>query len=381
MQKQMLRLRHEVKMSAENEAEIMVYSEIVSPGWKWDESEMSAADFDKKLKEVKGASKLKLRINSPGGTATEAVAMRAMLLSAGFEEINVEVEGLCASAATLLCCLPGAHVRMAEGSYFMIHNPWSIAFGNAEQIERTAIALRKMEDDFTSIYQKQCGKNEEQIKSWMDDETWFTAKEAVDAGFAHEVLEAEPIAATVAPDMMGAMKNLYLHTPEAVAVQNTVSTGKLAVAANKPAEHKENNSEEETEHMDISKLTLEELQAQNPALFQALIDQGGESERQRIQEIDDLTPPGYEAIAEEAKANKTSALEYHKRIVKAQKEKSDKFLENRIRETAPAAQVPGGASEDETGKEAEEKAIQANAKEIAAFAERYSRGVTGGGMY
>lgn len=380
MNKQMLRLRHELRMSAgQDEAEILIYSEIISPGWKWDESDMSAADFDKALKAAKGARKLTLRINSPGGTATEAVAMRAMLLGADFQEIEVHVEGLCASAATLLCCLPGANVRMAEGSYFMIHNPWNIVWGDAEKMERVALSLRKMEADFQGIYSKACGQDAETIKKWMDEETWFSAREAVEAGFAHEVLEAEPIAASVDPTIMSAMKDLYHSVPKAVAEKEGISPDEPAVAAGKSAEYI-NDSEEETEHMDIKDLTLEDLQAQNPALFQSVMSAGSQQERQRIQEIDDLTPMGYEDEAQKAKADGTSAMDFHKQIVKAQREKGAQFLAKRQKETQPAAEVPGGASEDAGGKGDAEKAIQDNAKEVAAFAKAYSN-KPDGGMY
>ena len=382
MNKQMLRLRHEVRASAEQDAaEILIYSEIVSPGWKWDDSEMSAVDFDKALKEAKGAKKLLLRINSPGGTATEAVAMRTMLLRAGFPEVEVYVDGLCASAATLLTCLPGAKVTMAEGSYFMIHNPWSIAWGNADDMERTVATLRKMEGDFRSIYHKSCGQDEEQIKRWMDDETWFTAKEAVELGFAHELLEAEPIAASVSPDIMAAMQGLYQRTPDSVAVKQATSPEPKAVAAAGAAENT-NNSEEETEHMDIKNLTLEELRAQNPALYASIVSAGSEDERKRIQDIDDLTPAGadYEKMAAQAKADGTSALDFHKQIVKAQRDKGAQFLANRQKETAPAAQVPGSAAEDSDKPDTTEQQIQANAKEIAEMA-KAQRGAVDGTMY
>lgn len=379
MKNQMLKLRHDVRMSAQNEAEILIYSEIVSPGWKWDESEMSAVDFDKALKAVKGANKLTLRINSPGGTATEAVAMRAMLLNANFPEVEVHVDGLCASAATLLTCLPGAKVIMAEGSYFMIHNPWSIAWGNAEQMERTVNTLRKMEGDFRAIYNKACGQDDATIKDWMDKETWFSAQEAVDVGFAQEVLEAEPVAASVDPTMMSAMQDMYRNTPKAVVVKPEISPEEPAVAAGESAEHTF-NSEEETEHMDIKDLTLEELQAQNPALYQSVMSAGSESERKRIEEIDDLTPAGYEDMATKAKLEGISAMDYHKQIVKAQREKGKEFMANRQKETQPAAKVQGGASEDSDGAQNAEKALQDNAKEIAAFAKAYGNGVDGG-MY
>lgn len=376
MKGQGLKFRYDTKMLEQDTAEIMVYSEIVSPGFKWEENEMSAVDFDKELKKVKGAKKLIIRINSPGGTATEAVAMRAMLLSAGFPETEVHIEGLCASAATLLCCLPGAKVIMAEGSFFMIHNPWSIAIGSAEEIETTAGRLRKMESEFRDIYSKASGQDDETIKAWMDAETWFTAKEAADAGFAHEVLEAEPIAASIAPDMLDTMQKIYRNTPKAVAETKEFRPDNPEVAAGKSAE---DIKEEERTDMNINEITMDELKAENPELYESIMSAGSESERKRIQEIDELTIPGYEDLAMKAKQDGTSAFEFHKQLIRAQKERADKFMTDRQKELEASAGVPGGASED-TGDSAMEAAIKKNAQDIADYAKAYS-GVSDGTMY
>ena len=104
-------------MKAEGEdAEVMVYSVITR--YKWDEDDVTATDFDKQLKEAKknGAKNLHIRINSPGGEVYSAVAMRSMVMNAGFDRVSVMIEGLCASAATLFATIPGAHVVIAEGS-------------------------------------------------------------------------------------------------------------------------------------------------------------------------------------------------------------------------------------------------------------------------
>lgn len=160
---------------------------------------MTAKDFDKLLKDAKaqGAKKLRIRINSGGGSVWQAVAMRAMLLNSQFEEISVDIEGICASAATLFVCLPDVHVRIAEGSEFMIHNPSTYAGGTAADFEAMAERMRKMEDEDHIMYAKRTGQSEEQIKKWMDAETWFTAREAVEHGFADELVEAGEIAACV----------------------------------------------------------------------------------------------------------------------------------------------------------------------------------------
>ena len=104
--------------AAKEEAEILIYSEIVSYKWSERDPEITAGDFDKLLKEAKssGATKLRLRINSPGGSVWQAVAIKAMLDMSGFEEINVDIEGLCASAATFFAWIQDAHVGMAQGS-------------------------------------------------------------------------------------------------------------------------------------------------------------------------------------------------------------------------------------------------------------------------
>ena len=139
------------RLSADNsEAEIMLYGQIIEDmpeNWKFSKEDKSAADFDKAIKSVKesGAKKLTLRVNSPGGIVTEAVAMRGILCAAGFEKISIRIEGLCASAATIIATIPGAHVQIAPGSEYMIHNPWTIDWGNAEQFEHTAQHLRAEE--------------------------------------------------------------------------------------------------------------------------------------------------------------------------------------------------------------------------------------------
>jgi len=134
--KDIFKIGYSVKMSAESDdtAEVMLYGEIVGdvPSY-WNyfyPEDKNASIFKKAIEDVKkeGATKLLLRINSPGGVCTEAVAMRSILANAGFDEINIRIEGLCASAATMIASIPGAHVAIAEGSEYMIHNPWCMAY-------------------------------------------------------------------------------------------------------------------------------------------------------------------------------------------------------------------------------------------------------------
>lgn len=398
------RIRFTMKAEGED-AEVMVYSEIVSDKW-WDD-EVSTGDFDKALKEAKknGAKNLNIRINSPGGEVYAAVAMRSMVINAGFEKVRVMVEGLCASAATLFATIPGAHVVIAEGSEFMIHNPMTITWGNAQEIEKTVDHLRKMEDQFHGMYAAKTGQTEDQIKEWMDATTWFTAKEAVDNGFCDELLASEKIAACVSKRDMALMKAIYGGVPEQVAekdealafggvlkaIERTVFPGDNAQepilpptdettkvsngtpVAGVPSENK-SSRKGETKKMEkeIKDISEEELRAENPALYEQVQQAAVTAERTRLSDIDALTDPGYEDLAEQAKANGTSAMDFHKQLIAAKKQKGADFMAARAQETANAAQVAGGAPDGNA--KTEEQEMEDFAKSVAGYANQYAPG-------
>lgn len=375
------RLGYKVHMAAESEdtAEVMLYGQIVEDGpkwWKWSEEDKSAADFKKAIDDVRegGAKKLLLRINSPGGVCTESVAMRSILGNAGFDEINIRIEGMCASAATDIATLPGAHVTIAEGSEYMIHNPWCIALGNANELEHTIERLRGIEQMSRGFYVKRTGQSEEQIKEWMDAETWFTAEEAVEYGFADEVLESEVMNATPAA-ALAVMRNLYRSVPEQIGIEEDpkeeVSNG--TPLAGEPAEDK---CEKEEIAMELNDITLEQLREGNPALLEQIKQNAVDAERERLSDIDALTVPGYEDLATKAKAEGTSAMDFQKQIVAAMRQKGNDFLEARQRETAPAQEVVGG---EPSNTKTEEQEIQDNAKLIAEYAKGYT--ATGDTMF
>lgn len=417
MNKDIFRLAHSVRMSAEEKdlAEVMLYGEIVQDYGEWYKREYpndkSASDFDRDIKKAKedGATRLLLRINSPGGICTQSIAMRSILANAGFEEINIRIEGLCASAATNIATLPGAHVQIAEGSEYMIHNPWTIAWGFASDLERAAEHLRSIEKTTYGFYAKKSGQTYEQIKKWCDAETWFSAEEAVKYGFCDELLEAKsqkeaPAAACVSRRAMETMKSLYKTVPDAVKVyeeggkatpallgddaqeyiispdvlKRTMQTIKDAAqtfngsnASPVAGETSVNKNKEDEPNMEIKELTGEQLLAENPALVEEIRQQAVTAERQRIQDIMDAKMTGYDEMAEKAIKDGTDANTFMRQMIADAKKKPADFLANRQKETAPAQKVTGGAAEDE---EDEDSKIKAEAKKIADAAQEYMGG-------
>lgn len=148
---------------------------------------VSAADFSRELAAITTPNVL-LRINSPGGDVFEA---RAMMTAIGDHPANftAKVDGLAASAATALT-LACDSVEIAEGGFYMIHQAWTFAMGNADDMTATAALLSKIDDVLVAGYAKKTGKKSDEVLALMKAETWFTAQEAVDAGFADKIAEA-----------------------------------------------------------------------------------------------------------------------------------------------------------------------------------------------
>lgn len=373
------RFQWELQQSASNEeAEIMIYSEICS--YQWYSEDVTASGFDKALKEAKksGATKLRLRINSPGGDVWQAVAMKTMLETSDFEEINIDIEGLCASAATFFPCVAGAKVRIASGSEFMIHNPATVVWGTASKFQKTAERLTKMENEQHGWYAKRTGQTEEQIKAWMDEEKWFTAKEAVEYGFCDELIQAEPVAACASQDAIGLMRELYKSVPEEILKKTNVRNGAAIVAGGGPTEYQTN--QEEQDNMDIREITEQQLLEGNPELHRAIMQKGADAERARIRDIDSLTAEGFEELAKKAKEDGTSAGDFLRQVVAEQGKRKKDFVSNRQKETAPASLVTGGAAEDNNSGVSEKEELDRYAKEMAAMAADISR-QRQGGMY
>lgn len=150
---------------------------------------ISAKDVASAVAQANPAGTLHLRINSPGGDVFEARAMATALREFG-GTVVAHVDGLAASAATTVACA-ASEIVMGPGAFWMIHNAWSIAYGNKKDMQDMAGLLDKIDGDIVADYARVCGQSPEQIVAWMDAETWMTADEAVAAGFARLAVEPD----------------------------------------------------------------------------------------------------------------------------------------------------------------------------------------------
>ena len=138
---------------------------------------------------VVGQLPLTVHINSPGGSVMDALAIYSILRKhQGY--VTAIVDGFCASAATIVA-LAADEVVMAEHSLMMVHNPWILAEGDAAHMRKTANTLDLASRELVAIYTERTGLSGEKVGAIMEAETWFNAYEAVEAGFAHRVDDAE----------------------------------------------------------------------------------------------------------------------------------------------------------------------------------------------
>ena len=164
--------------AVKDEATVYLY-DAIDPYWGID-----AGEFVKALSEIT-ANTIHLRINSPGGSVFDAEAIQTALQQHK-ARVVAHIDGMAASAATYVA-LAADEVEMSDGAMFMIHNAWTFAFGNASELVDTAALLEKIDANILRDYQSKTGASAEQIKQWMDAETWFTAQEALTNGFVDRI--------------------------------------------------------------------------------------------------------------------------------------------------------------------------------------------------
>lgn len=171
-------------------ASLSIYDEIGGFG-------INATAFIEQLTALGDVSDITLYINSPGGSVQDGVAIYNALKRHP-AHIAVEVVGWALSMASYVA-MAGDVIRMADNALMMIHAPWLQSSGNADELRKSANLLDKVASSMVSAYAQKSGQREEKIVSIMAEETWFTASEALAAGFADEISAPVQMAASFDP--------------------------------------------------------------------------------------------------------------------------------------------------------------------------------------
>lgn len=169
------------RMQAQSDgvADIYIYDEIGYWG-------VTAKSFIADLEALGELSLINLHINSPGGDVFDGIAIFNALKHCG-AAITVHVDGIAASMASYIAMV-GNPVIMPENTMMMIHKPWGVAGGNADEMRDYADLLDKVENNLIPAYAEKTGKTPEEIAALLADETWLSGSECVELGFADQVV-------------------------------------------------------------------------------------------------------------------------------------------------------------------------------------------------
>lgn len=332
--------------------ELMIYGEI--GGW-W--GDVDATDFNKQLSAI-DADQINVRINSIGGDVFTAQAIYAALRRHK-ATINVYVDGISASAATLIQ-MAGDNIIMPAGAMMMVHNPMTGVFGNAEEMREVSAILDKVRAAMLHAYTSKTGLTEDEVIALLDAETYMTAAEALEKGFATKIEADLKIAATLSrskmvvnglsidPERFAKMPDAWLTTaPDAV--QSKASTDKGEI---EPRKEPSNIQAKEKPIMN-----LEQLKAEHGDVYEAALAAGAQAERERIMAIEEMALAGHEVLATQAKFETGITAEaFAMQVIKAEKEAKEKFLTDRNADAQPVNKIKPS---DHEGDNSVDKGVQA----------------------
>lgn len=180
----------------DSEGDLWVYGDIADD--KWYDNDVTPNTIRDSLNEMGNVRTLNLRINSYGGSTVAGNAIINLLDSYkrknGARIIGYN-DGIAASMGSGIL-MAADYIYMAENAIFMVHKPFSIAVGNADDMEKEKEILDKVEDTLVKNYMRHFNGTEEEMRQLMADETWLTADEALEYGLCDEIVPAVAVAAS-----------------------------------------------------------------------------------------------------------------------------------------------------------------------------------------
>ncbi|MEQ5770011.1 ATP-dependent Clp protease proteolytic subunit [Halomonas sp. H33-56] len=174
--------------AGEGVAEIGIYDDIGAFG-------VTAKMFAQELMALRDVSLIRLYVHSYGGDVMEGTAIYNLLADHP-ARVEVTIMGVAASMASVIAMV-GDVVIIPENAWIMVHRPWGIQGGDADDMRRYAGMLDQVEDTLVMAYVKKTGKSEDEIKTLLAEETWLNGQRAVELGFADQLAEPLQVAASL----------------------------------------------------------------------------------------------------------------------------------------------------------------------------------------
>lgn len=171
---------YRIEAKADEPATVYIYDEIGMWG-------VTAKDFIREIDAINAGS-ISLRVNSPGGDVFDGIAIYNAIRNHP-AQVTTQVDGIAASIASIIA-MAGDTITIAKNAFFMVHNAWAMAMGNAEEMRKMADTLDKIDTTLIKTYTERTGQTQRAVRQMMADETWLNADEAVSLGFADKLTDS-----------------------------------------------------------------------------------------------------------------------------------------------------------------------------------------------
>lgn len=245
-----------------NKAEILVMGDIGASWW----TSVNTQQIRKELAEFDDVEEITLRIDSPGGSVFAGIGLYSYLKDHKAKK-KIYIDGMCASIATVIA-MAGDEIYMNNAAQFMIHNPWTIAMGEAKELRHDAEVLDGLKDSIINAYMTKTKLTKEELEKAMDKSTYYKAEQALEAGFITEIRHT-----TDAKNCLDDWDMTYSQYEKNYNNKNSLRAQKTII----------NNRNEE------KKMTLKELQDSHPSVYNEVLNVGKNEERERIKALDTLS--------------------------------------------------------------------------------------------
>jgi ATP-dependent protease ClpP protease subunit len=173
-----------IRAAQEENNTITIY-EIIGEDF-WSGSGFTAKRMAAALRSIGNEKDVVVSINSPGGDFFEGAAIYN-LLREHKGKVTVKIIGLAASAASLIA-MAGETIQISEIGFYMIHDVWACVCGNRNELTKTAETFEVFDGAMADVYSARSGHDRDEIVEMMDNDAWMNATDAIEKGFADELL-------------------------------------------------------------------------------------------------------------------------------------------------------------------------------------------------
>lgn len=175
------RLEVQNKVDDTETVTLYLYGDIGNNEWWYD---VSLHGIRRAL-QGKEFSNLEIHVNSNGGDVFESIAIANYLKNLD-AEVTIIIESMAASGMSIIA-MAGDKVFIRDNAMLMIHNAWTVAMGNADELRKVADDLDKIGTSFSKTYMGRFVGTEDELKVLLDEETLLTAEEALQLGLVDEI--------------------------------------------------------------------------------------------------------------------------------------------------------------------------------------------------